>query len=173
VIGEGVIVIENLRLQPLAIPCGWEVIINNFYVLDPEPTEERTWDHLFMYFDTQLFWAVNGYQGFVIDLTWYPPGDQSGEFCLDVIGKEHKRPFPKKFIKVRKGNQVFRYRLDYGSTFEDSSYNVIFSFRSRCREAVVSKMNRIFYDISNTAHFADNVMEKLRKKWKQSNLHSQ
>ena len=69
-------------LQPLRIPPGWEVIINNFHELDPV---FKTGDDMSWHFTQDMLWITqrNGEVG--IDLDWLPDGTSTGHFVLRAI----------------------------------------------------------------------------------------
>lgn len=66
-------------LQPLRIPPGWRIDINNLYEL--EPTEEN----IDWFGGSSQFSAVNEQRRFWIDIEWRPEFDPKGEFCMTVL----------------------------------------------------------------------------------------
>lgn len=86
---------EHLQiLQPLRIPGGWEVGMNNFFMLDPAQytgSDDGFWDN----FVEDMLWIKRERtfkkdkqtytKSIQVDLGWYPDGNMGGEFALYVI----------------------------------------------------------------------------------------
>ncbi len=70
------------KLQPLRIPPGWSVVLNNFVEVGPDFSEQDmsgTWWN----FKEDLFQVSRG--GVMLDLGWYPEFQSCGAFRLKVV----------------------------------------------------------------------------------------
>lgn len=76
-----------LKLQPLRIPAGWEVILNKFLEFDMEDEDGETWINLTQ--DITYLKRKNRQYVVGIDLGWYPDLDPKGAFHIQVIINEN------------------------------------------------------------------------------------
>lgn len=78
-----------LKLQPLRIPAGWEVVLNKFLEIDVEdcPIGNENW----MDFTEDIAYLrrKNKKYNVGIDLGWYPDTDPNGAFHVKVIIDEN------------------------------------------------------------------------------------
>lgn len=83
--------LDDLRLQPLRIPPGWEVTHNRFWEIDPDP--ELRLDGLpggdpLELFTQDLLQLSNRRLDLLLDLGWAPEADPEGRFHLQLIRAE-------------------------------------------------------------------------------------
>lgn len=71
---------EEYELQPLRINSGWTVELNNFYNCEPDSC--ISFAH---YFIEDILQLTNSRFNLIIDLGWYPAGDDKGLFQLILI----------------------------------------------------------------------------------------
>ena len=78
---------NEIQLQSLKIPGGWEMVINKF--LDVDVTEYDADDLIWIDFTQDILYikrnTTKKEERFGLDLGWYPDNDPEGEFCLNVI----------------------------------------------------------------------------------------
>lgn len=110
----------NYPLQPIRVPAGWLVEYNKFCELDPSPPRgERDFWLFKLYFTQDLLQASNKRRGRLLDLGWYPDGDMAAGAFHVVV---HVNDF-------------------HGE--------LLHSFRSRDRLAVVAEIERLFSEVSD------------------------
>lgn len=72
------------KLQPLRIPSSWEISYNSFVELDPEKLnndEKEKWIN----FTENLLQVKHIKYNIFVDVGWYPEGDPSGSYGLELI----------------------------------------------------------------------------------------
>lgn len=84
-----------MKLQPLRIPCGWKIVINNFTEADPSNYTEKNIDDLYSYFTEDMLYIraereikknkIKYIKSMAVDLGWYPEGNINGNFGLFLI----------------------------------------------------------------------------------------
>ena len=78
---------NEIQLQSLKMPGGWEIVINKF--LDVDVTEYDADDLIWIDFTQDILYikrnTTKKEERFGLDLGWYPDNDPEGEFCLNVI----------------------------------------------------------------------------------------
>lgn len=156
--------IENLLLQPIRVPGGWDIIINLFYELDPDDDlAGRTilnlgkdsitdpWDDvLYDYFDHScLWWAKRKDNRYQIAVEWSPMGCRDGRFVVtqgQASPIRFTHPPPKTLTKKRDDIEV-SYHLDNPVTWSNCAGRV---FESRDRQHVVAILNQWLADCSSS-----------------------
>ena len=109
-----------LKLQPLRIPAGWEVVLNKFLEIDVEdcPIGNENW----MDFTEDIAYLrrKNKKYNVGIDLGWYPDTDPNGAFHVKVIIDENwEKPIMDYVTRDRKEavkvieDLLLRYCSDY------------------------------------------------------------
>jgi hypothetical protein len=86
---------SNVKLQQLRISAGWTITYNGFYQIDPNPdikllkapNELTIWE---LFFSQDLFQAEHQASRLLIDIGWYPEGEPSGYYGLEIIRWEDK-----------------------------------------------------------------------------------
>ena len=78
---------NEIELQRLRIPGGWEMVINK--LLDVDVREYDAEDSIWIDFTQDILYlkriTTKKEERFGLDLGWYPDIDPEGEFCLKVI----------------------------------------------------------------------------------------
>lgn len=155
--------IADLPLQPLQVPGGWRITINQFYALDPDETlvgrqllhiapdsVRDPWDDVVSYyFDKSWLWlatrADNRYQ---LGVEWAPMGDRDGEFMIQQFGSEPIRfahP-PPRTIQRKRDDISITYDLNDPVTWAREPQR---SFESRDREKIAQTLNRWLAECSD------------------------
>ncbi len=92
-----------LRLQPLRIPAGWEVVFNKFLEIDIEdwPEDDENWFDFTE--DITYLRRKSRKHNIGIDLGWYPDIDPQGAFHVMVILDENwEKPVREYVTRERK-----------------------------------------------------------------------
>ncbi|AIK95504.1 hypothetical protein [Candidatus Odyssella acanthamoebae] len=116
---------KDLKLQPLAIPRGFNVIYNFFFeVLDqgrPIYFEDDP-DYPFPYelYRSMLFQVLHEYYQLLVDLGWGPDGEPEGAFYITIIRADDKH-WEHPLVK----------------------------FSSRNKDEIVAKLNELMLAVSN------------------------
>jgi membrane carboxypeptidase/penicillin-binding protein len=79
--------VNPARLQPLRIPTGWSVVLNNLHDIDPvaiEQVDDERWKHL----DEDLLALRHEHFGIAVDVGWYPAMSPEGQYRAHVISKD-------------------------------------------------------------------------------------
>lgn len=79
--------VSSARLQPLRIPAGWCVILNNLHDIDPGESEQID-DEGWKYLDEDLLAVRHDNFGITVDVGWYPAMSPDGQYRAHVIGKD-------------------------------------------------------------------------------------
>ncbi|WP_010299796.1 hypothetical protein [Candidatus Odyssella thessalonicensis] len=117
--------LKDLKLQPLAIPRGFNIIYNFFFdVLDQgEPVyfeEEPANPFPYELYRSTLFQALHEYQQILIDMGWGPDGEPDGAFYITML---------------RTDDEYWEHPL--------------VKFSSRNKDEIVNKLNELMLAVSN------------------------
>ncbi len=82
--------INDISLQKLRIPTGWKITYNEFHEIDPDTEIEliNPYNNLGifeLFFMQDIFQAEHESSKVIVDIGWYPEGDPSGKYNLEVI----------------------------------------------------------------------------------------
>ncbi|HHQ4309183.1 TPA: hypothetical protein ACSP7Y_005261 [Serratia fonticola] len=76
---------ENIDLQPIRVPTGWAISINNFF--DIVPTDK----HIDYFYASVLISGDRKLMGLSFDSRYEPEGVPNGEFILAMQKNEYKK----------------------------------------------------------------------------------
>lgn len=102
----------SYKLQPLRLQTGWKIEFNNFTEYD---INIHSKEHSFELCE-DLLQIYNEKSGLIIDLGWYPSGDEFGSYKLFLI-KNFNWDSPLEEVVTRSKNDVINYIekwSDYG-----------------------------------------------------------
>jgi len=96
------------ELQPIRVPSGWTITINNFFEVELTP-ETNDW-----FTSSVLLGGVRRSSGHCFDSRVEPEGDPDGEFVIDLLKIEydHKGKPVKKTPKFFSANPELKARLN-------------------------------------------------------------
>lgn len=114
-----------LKLQPLRIPAGWEIVYNKFLETDVEEHTENSDIWIDLTEDILYLKRKNKQYMIGIDLGWYPDMEPSGAFHIKVIVDENWSDPIRKYT-TRKSKKVvdiiedllLRYCSDYNVSLD-------------------------------------------------------
>ena len=114
-----------IKLQPLRIPAGWEIVFNKFMETDIEDYLDNS--DIWMDFTEDILYLKRKNRQYLIgiDLGWYPDMDPSGAFHIKVIVDENwSEPVREYVTRKRKEavhiieNLLLRYCGDYNVSLD-------------------------------------------------------
>ncbi len=114
-----------IKLQPLRIPAGWEIVFNKFMETDIEDYPDNS--EIWMDFTEDILYLKRKNRQYLIgiDLGWYPDMDPSGAFHIKVIVDENwSEPVREYVTRKRKEavdiieNLLLRYCGDYNVSLD-------------------------------------------------------
>lgn len=73
-----------IKLQPLRIPSSWIISYNSFTELDPKKIDEEDRSK-WINFTEDLLQAKHLKYNILMDVGWYPEGNSSGSYGLELI----------------------------------------------------------------------------------------
>lgn len=76
---------ENIGLQPIRVPTGWAISINNFFNI--EPVDE----YIDYFYSSVLISGYSKLMGLSFDSRYEPEGAPNGEFVLVMQKNEHDK----------------------------------------------------------------------------------
>ena len=127
--------VENISLQPLRIPDGWWIIINQFYEIEPDWKDKSTDEIKFIesFFDEDMYYAEYRTKMLAIDLSWsWLPGKKyEGKFHLQLL-----KLLDEEKMKFHKKNKAYTMEAD----FEDP----IDSFTTENKDILIKKIEEYF-----------------------------
>jgi hypothetical protein len=74
-------------LQPLRIPAGWRIVINNLCESDPltvNAPDDTRWEYL----DEDLFSAKHDHYQVAVDVGWYPAMNPDGSYRALLVASD-------------------------------------------------------------------------------------
>jgi hypothetical protein len=101
---------RRFELQPLRIVGGWTVEFNNFYECEPDCCGD-----LGEYLVEDLLQLTYSKSNIIIDLGWYPDGDEKGSYQL-VLVKDYNWEKPLEHFDSRSTKEIVD-KIEYWSNW--------------------------------------------------------